>query len=161
MKSFLKVNAHRTSFDLKQFDFFPNSDKLLLSLSLRVNAGSHNIGVAVATPHGLAVPNIKKVHSLSVLEVRSSLELHFRVSYENFSSGNNALSVSLSSFWTPSYSHTRLSISALLCLLFPLYISLLSPFLYFVSLSSLFSIPSHCLFLSLIPSFASLALCIL
>lgn len=33
-------------------------------------AGSHNIGVAMATEHGLVVPNIKKVQLMSILEVR-------------------------------------------------------------------------------------------
>lgn len=45
---------------------------LTLTVSSFVLKGAHNIGIAMATPNGLVVPNIKKVQTLSILEVRSS-----------------------------------------------------------------------------------------
>ncbi|XP_006645814.2 lipoamide acyltransferase component of branched-chain alpha-keto acid dehydrogenase complex, mitochondrial [Oryza brachyantha] len=60
--------------------------------------GSHNIGVAMATAHGLVVPNIKNVQSLSILEITKELSRlhemasHNRLSTEDIAGGTITLS---------------------------------------------------------------------
>ncbi|BAD45472.1 putative dihydrolipoylacyltransferase subunit of the branched-chain alpha-keto acid dehydrogenase complex [Oryza sativa Japonica Group] len=60
--------------------------------------GSHNIGVAMATEHGLVVPNIKNVQSLSILEITKELSRlhemasHNRLSTEDIAGGTITLS---------------------------------------------------------------------
>ncbi|XP_042476143.1 lipoamide acyltransferase component of branched-chain alpha-keto acid dehydrogenase complex, mitochondrial-like [Macadamia integrifolia] len=60
--------------------------------------GSHNIGIAMATPYGLVVPNIKKVQSLSILEITKELSrlqhlaLNNKLSSEDISGGTITLS---------------------------------------------------------------------
>ncbi|KAI3928026.1 hypothetical protein MKW98_023627 [Papaver atlanticum] len=60
--------------------------------------GSHNIGVAIATPNGLVVPNIKKVQTLSILEITKELSrlqqlaLTNKLSSEDISGGTITLS---------------------------------------------------------------------
>ncbi|XP_050219917.1 lipoamide acyltransferase component of branched-chain alpha-keto acid dehydrogenase complex, mitochondrial isoform X2 [Mercurialis annua] len=45
--------------------------------------GSHNIGIAMATPHGLVVPNIRNVQSLSILEITKELARLQQLALEN------------------------------------------------------------------------------
>ncbi|XP_057539679.1 lipoamide acyltransferase component of branched-chain alpha-keto acid dehydrogenase complex, mitochondrial [Amaranthus tricolor] len=45
--------------------------------------GSHNIGIAMATPSGLVVPNIKKTQSLSILEITKEISRLQQLAIEN------------------------------------------------------------------------------
>ncbi|KNA19896.1 hypothetical protein SOVF_057380 [Spinacia oleracea] len=51
--------------------------------------GSHNIGIAMATPYGLVVPNIKKVQSLSILEITKEISRLQQLAMENKLSHND------------------------------------------------------------------------
>ncbi|GAB2220197.1 hypothetical protein Droror1_Dr00007840, partial [Drosera rotundifolia] len=45
--------------------------------------GAHNVGIAMATPYGLVVPNIKKVQSLSILEITKELSRLQKLAFDN------------------------------------------------------------------------------
>ncbi|KAJ3676129.1 hypothetical protein LUZ60_003541 [Juncus effusus] len=55
-----------TKFPLMNSSFNEENNEVILK-------GCHNIGVAMATNYGLVVPNIKKVQSLSILEITKEL----------------------------------------------------------------------------------------
>ncbi|KAJ8636369.1 hypothetical protein MRB53_010636 [Persea americana] len=78
-------------YPLLNSSFIEESNELILK-------GSHNVGVAMATSYGLAVPNIKKVQSLSILEITKELSrlqqlaLSNKLSSEDISGGTITLS---------------------------------------------------------------------
>ncbi|XP_047336556.1 lipoamide acyltransferase component of branched-chain alpha-keto acid dehydrogenase complex, mitochondrial-like [Impatiens glandulifera] len=55
-------------------------DETMQAVTLK---GSHNVGVAMATEHGLVVPNIKRVQSLSILEITKELSRLQRLAGSN------------------------------------------------------------------------------
>ncbi|CAL0307221.1 unnamed protein product [Lupinus luteus] len=69
--TFLPILIKSLSMALTKYPFV-NSCFIEDSLEV-VLKGSHNIGIAMATPLGLVVPNIKNVQSLSILEITKEL----------------------------------------------------------------------------------------
>jgi len=58
LKQFPSLNAHVTDADCSEV----------------VYKGAHNIGMAMDTPRGLLVPNVKNVHDKSILEIAQELQ---------------------------------------------------------------------------------------
>ncbi|KAE8728584.1 Lipoamide acyltransferase component of branched-chain alpha-keto acid dehydrogenase isoform 2 [Hibiscus syriacus] len=65
----------------------PSSDMTLGFLLIL--SGSHNIGIAMATPYGLVVQNIKNVQSLSILEITKELSRLQQLALDNKLSPND------------------------------------------------------------------------
>ncbi|KAH6831908.1 2-oxoacid dehydrogenases acyltransferase family protein [Perilla frutescens var. hirtella] len=94
--TFLPVLIKSLSMALSKYPMLNSSfSEELQEVTLK---GSHNIGIAMATPHGLVVPNIKKVQSLSIMEVTKELArlqelaLANKLSSDDISGGTISLS---------------------------------------------------------------------
>ncbi|RXH80225.1 hypothetical protein DVH24_041372 [Malus domestica] len=68
----------RWNYDDKTVTLSFNEESLEVTLK-----GSHNIGIAMATPYGLVVPIIKNVQSLSILEITMELSRLLQLALEN------------------------------------------------------------------------------
>ncbi|KAL6989999.1 Bce2p [Sarracenia purpurea var. burkii] len=79
--TFLPVLIKSLSVALSKYPFLNSCfNEELQTVTLK---GSHNIGVAMATQHGLVVPNIKKVQSLSILEITKELSRLIQLALAN------------------------------------------------------------------------------
>ncbi|XP_012827500.1 PREDICTED: lipoamide acyltransferase component of branched-chain alpha-keto acid dehydrogenase complex, mitochondrial [Erythranthe guttata] len=94
--TFLPVLIKSLSMALTKFPLLNSSfNEQLQEVTLK---GSHNIGIAMATPHGLVVPNIKKVQCLSISEITKELSrlqqlaLANKLSSDDISGGTITLS---------------------------------------------------------------------
>jgi len=70
--SYMPFMIKAASLSLKQFPILNSS--LTDTKDALTYKSSHNIGVAMDTPHGLLVPNIKNVESLSIIEIAKELK---------------------------------------------------------------------------------------
>ncbi|KAK7387920.1 hypothetical protein VNO78_22718 [Psophocarpus tetragonolobus] len=69
--TFLPILIKSLSMALREYPFMNSCFKEdALEVVLK---GSHNVGIAMATTHGLVVPNIKNVQSLSIMEITKEL----------------------------------------------------------------------------------------
>ncbi|KAL6548229.1 Bce2p [Orobanche gracilis] len=85
--TFLPVLIKSLSMALSRYPFLNSCfNEELHEVTLR---GSHNIGIAMATPHGLVVPNIKKVQRLSILEITNELSRLQQLALANKLSSND------------------------------------------------------------------------
>lgn len=79
--TFLPVLIKSLSMALSKYPWLNSSfNEELNEVTLK---GSHNIGIAMATPNGLVVPNIKKVQTLSILEITKELSRLHKLALAN------------------------------------------------------------------------------